>query len=149
MNQSNHVEEKKLARALKIAFEAADIDDGAWSENGPTPLAFKLANDPLLSRGKRALLRVAFDLWSGTGNITVNELLASAHQLPTQATSALIGILNAFLHGAGSAGAAPGLDVFLASREQSTMVVHSAPPRPTGILDPPKETPSTPPPPAN
>jgi hypothetical protein len=147
MNQSNHVDEKKLARALKIAFDAAGMGDEVWSQDGPGPLALKLANDPLFFRGKRALLRVALDLWAGTGNITLNELLASAHQLPLQAASALIGILNAFLHGAGSAGAAPGLDVFLASREQPTMVVPPAPP--SGILPPPNGTPSTPPPPAN
>jgi hypothetical protein len=145
MIQSNHVDEKKLARALKIAFEAAGMGDDIWSEDGPTAIAVRLANDPLFFRGKRALLRVALDLWAGTGNITLNELLSSAHQLPLQATAALLGILNAFLHGAGSAGAAPGLDVFLASQEQPTMV---APP-PPGLLNPPNGTPSTPPPPAN
>jgi hypothetical protein len=139
MNQSNHVEEKKLTRALKIAFEAAGMGDEVWSEDGPTPLALKLAADPLFFRGKRALLRVALDLWAGTGNITLNELLASAHQLPQQASAALVCILNAFMHGAGSAGAAPGLDAFLASREQPTMVVPPTPP----------STPATPPPPAN
>lgn len=50
-----------------------------WSERGPTKTAVMLLEKGggYLSGGERVLLRAAFDLWAGTGDCKVADLLST------------------------------------------------------------------------
>lgn len=53
-----------------------------WTSDGPTPEACALLDAGIgaLSHGEQIVLRVAFDLWNGSGKATVDDLVTVLDQ---------------------------------------------------------------------
>ena len=65
----------QATEAIRAMLHKVGLDQ-LWTPDGPTAEAGTLvANDGQLSPGDQTMVRVAFDLWNGTGGATVADLL--------------------------------------------------------------------------
>jgi ATPase subunit of ABC transporter with duplicated ATPase domains len=61
----------------RVRFSARVGRQSLWTPTGPTPLAEELlhADGGPLSHGEKVMLFIAWALWNGEGNVTLDEVL--------------------------------------------------------------------------
>lgn len=85
-------DDRQAVRALRALLATIDFES-LWNEQGPTPCAVALldAEDAVLGRSERALLRVCFLLWDGRkGGVRVEKLVALLDAGPMEALCSML-----------------------------------------------------------
>lgn len=88
--------EKQKCRAIQLLLRSRGLNY-LWTASGPTRLACEYLKTSDLSSDKQILLRCAFDLWDGTGEVLLHQdILDSMDNEPAEL---LLNLLLAFTYG--------------------------------------------------